>query len=159
MIPNKEKEGWHYLAVKKLSALLRGITSKHDGDFHCLNCLHFFRVENKLKHHEKVSTNKNLCGIAMPWEKDNILEFNQYMKSDEMPYNNYADIESLSDCNGTGTHNHLVRKWTLNHLAKLAKWTYIHWIFNFKKTDGCASNSDNSKIGEHIICGYLMSTM
>ena len=26
MIPNKEKEGWHYLAVKKLSTLLRGIT-------------------------------------------------------------------------------------------------------------------------------------
>ena len=25
MIPKKEKEGWHYLAVKKLSTLLRGI--------------------------------------------------------------------------------------------------------------------------------------
>ena len=42
MIPNKEKEGWHYLAVKKLSTLLRGITSKHHGDFYCLNCLHSF---------------------------------------------------------------------------------------------------------------------
>ena len=29
MIPNKEKEEWYYLAVKKLSTLLRGITSKH----------------------------------------------------------------------------------------------------------------------------------
>ena len=27
MTPNEEKEGWHYLAVKKLSTLLRGITS------------------------------------------------------------------------------------------------------------------------------------
>ena len=27
IIPNEEKEWWHYLAVKKLSALLRGITS------------------------------------------------------------------------------------------------------------------------------------
>ena len=27
----------HYLAVKKLSALLRGTTSKHHGDFYCLN--------------------------------------------------------------------------------------------------------------------------
>ena len=26
MIPNEEKEGWHYHAVKKLSALLTGIT-------------------------------------------------------------------------------------------------------------------------------------
>ena len=25
---------WHYLIVKKLSAVLRGITSKHDGDFY-----------------------------------------------------------------------------------------------------------------------------
>ena len=30
----------------------------------------------------------------MPSEKDNILEFNQYMKSDKMAYI-YADIESL----------------------------------------------------------------
>ena len=53
MIPNEEKEGWHYLAVKKLSALLRVITSKHHGDFSCLNCLHFFRKENNLKSHKK----------------------------------------------------------------------------------------------------------
>ena len=26
MVPNKEKEVWHYLAVTKLSTLLRGIT-------------------------------------------------------------------------------------------------------------------------------------
>ena len=30
---------YHYLAVKKFSALLR-ITSNHNGDFYCLNCLH-----------------------------------------------------------------------------------------------------------------------
>ena len=29
---------WHYLTVKNLSALLRGITSNHGGDFYCLNC-------------------------------------------------------------------------------------------------------------------------
>ena len=39
MIANEEKEGWQYLAVKKLSALLHGITSKHKGDFYCLICL------------------------------------------------------------------------------------------------------------------------
>ena len=36
MITHGEK--WHYLAVKSLSALFRGITSKHEGDFYCLNC-------------------------------------------------------------------------------------------------------------------------
>ena len=54
MIPNEEKQGWHYLAVKKLSALLKGITSKHHWGFYCLNSLHFFRTENKRKYHEKM---------------------------------------------------------------------------------------------------------
>ena len=31
----------------------------------------------------------------MPSEKDNILEFNQYMKSDKMPYIIYADVGLL----------------------------------------------------------------
>ena len=38
---------WHYLAVKKLSALLRGIPSKCHGDFYGLNCHHSFRREKK----------------------------------------------------------------------------------------------------------------
>ena len=73
MVLNKEKEGWNYLAVKKLSTLLRAITLKYNGNFYCLNCLHSFR--NKLKSHEKVCKNKDFCGIVMPSEKDNILEF------------------------------------------------------------------------------------
>ena len=43
MIPNVE--GWHYLAVKKLSVWLRGIASKNNGNFYCLNCLHSFRTK------------------------------------------------------------------------------------------------------------------
>ena len=31
---------WHHLAVKNLSALLRGITSNRMADFYCLNCFH-----------------------------------------------------------------------------------------------------------------------
>ena len=61
MIPNEEKEGWHYLTVKKLSALLHGITFNHKGDFYCLNCLRSFRTENKS--HEKVCKNKDLLYI------------------------------------------------------------------------------------------------
>ena len=48
MIPSKEKEGQHYLAVKKLSALLRGTTSKHNGDFYSLNCLIFKKQKTNL---------------------------------------------------------------------------------------------------------------
>ena len=46
MIPDGER--WHYLAVKKLSALLRGITSKFNDDFYYLNCLHSFRTKKNL---------------------------------------------------------------------------------------------------------------
>ena len=97
------------------------------GTFYCLNCLHFFRTENKLKSNEKICKNKGFCGIVMPSEKNNILEYNQYMKSDETSYIIYADIESL-----------------------------------IRKIDGCANNpakSSTTKIGEHIPCGYSMSTI
>ena len=31
-------ENWHYLVVKSLPGLLKGITSNHKEDFYCLNC-------------------------------------------------------------------------------------------------------------------------
>ena len=95
MIPIEEKQGRPYLAVKKLYTFLRGTTSKHHFNFFCLNYLHTFRTENKLNFHEKVCKNKNFCGIAMPSERDNMLEFNQYMRSDKIIYIIYAESESL----------------------------------------------------------------
>ena len=67
MIPNGE--GWHYLPVKKLSALLKRITSKYKGDIYYLNFLHYFRTKNKLESHEKVFKNKDFCGVLM-YSKD-----------------------------------------------------------------------------------------
>ena len=40
---------WHYLAIKNISGLLRGITSNHNGDFYCLNCFHSYTSKRKLK--------------------------------------------------------------------------------------------------------------
>ena len=62
--------------TKKPSALLRGITSKKNGYFYCLNCLHSFRTKNKLESHKKVSENKDFCNFIMPSEDTKILEFN-----------------------------------------------------------------------------------
>ena len=39
--------------------------------------------------------NKDLCWNVMLSEKDIILEFNQYMKSNKMPYVIYVDIANL----------------------------------------------------------------
>ena len=47
-------ENWHYFASKGISRLLKGITSKHKGDFYCLNCFHSRRIKETLKKHEKV---------------------------------------------------------------------------------------------------------
>ena len=39
--------------------------------------------------------NKDIYGIVMPSKKNEILKFNQYKKSEIMPYIIYTDIESL----------------------------------------------------------------
>ena len=39
----------NYLALKSLSTLLRRRTFSHNVRFYCLNCLHSFTIENKLK--------------------------------------------------------------------------------------------------------------
>ena len=47
MIPIEEKEGWLYLAVKKLyTTFLRGTTLKNHFTFYCLNYLHL--LEQKI---------------------------------------------------------------------------------------------------------------
>ena len=80
-----------------------------------------------LKSQEEVCKNKDFCGIVMPSKKNKILEFNQCMKSDKIPYIVYADIQSF-----------------------------------ILKIDGCANNPEKSSIiniGEHIPCGYSISTI
>ena len=63
---------------KKISVLLRRITSKNSGDFYCLNDLHSFRTKDKLESHKRVCENKHFCNVVMPSEDIKILEFNQY---------------------------------------------------------------------------------
>ena len=93
-ILNGEKQ-WHYFAVKKLSALLRSVTSKNNGDFYCLNCLHSFRTKNKLGSQKRVCENKDFCNVIMPSEDTKMLEFNQYQKSNKAPFIIYADLECI----------------------------------------------------------------
>ena len=44
---------WHYLAVKTLSGVLRGITRNNHGNFYCFNCLHSYTTKNRLKNIRK----------------------------------------------------------------------------------------------------------
>ena len=68
MIADKTNN-WHYLAVKRISGLLRGITSNHNGDFYCLNCLHSYTTEKKLRKHERICNDRNFFYLKMP-DKD-----------------------------------------------------------------------------------------
>ena len=95
MISNGEKGRWHYLAVEKLSALLRGITSKHFSDFYCLSCFYSLRIKNKLQFPKKGCENKYFYSIIMPSEYIKILEFNQYPKSNKAPVIIYADHDCI----------------------------------------------------------------
>ena len=78
-----------------MSTLLKGITSKHKGDFYCLNCFNSYSTKEKLKKHGNVCENHDYCYVEMP-EKDNkILKYNYGEKSVKVPFIIYADIESL----------------------------------------------------------------
>ena len=86
---------WHYLAVKSLSALFRGITSKYVGDFYCLNCFHSYSTKSKLKKHKRVCNDHGYCYVEMPSDNNKILKYNQGEKSIKFPSIIYSDLECL----------------------------------------------------------------
>ena len=93
MITDGEK--WHYLVVKNLSGLLRGVTSSHHGDFYCLNCFRSYGTRNKFEAHKKICENHDYCHVEMPTKDNNIIKYNQEEKSIKLPFVVYADLECL----------------------------------------------------------------
>ena len=95
MITDGKKE--HYLAVKSLSSLFRGITSNHKEDFYCLNCFYSYSTDNKLKKHKNVYQNHDCCYVEMPKEDNKILKYDHGEKSMKVPFIIYPDLESLRE--------------------------------------------------------------
>ena len=93
MITDGEK--WHYLTVKNLLGLLKGITSTHEKDFYCLNCFHSYRTKNKLDSHKKIFENHDYCHVEMPTKDNNIIKYNHGEKSMKVPFVIYAVLECL----------------------------------------------------------------
>ena len=84
-----EIDKWHYIALKSiptddgfnrpirsLSALFSGIISNNNGDFYCLDCLHSFRTDNKLKKHKRLFNSHDYCHVDMPTDDNNTLKHN-----------------------------------------------------------------------------------
>ena len=96
---------WHYLPVKDMSALFRGITSKHVGDFYFSNCFCSFRTENALKNHESVCKDHDYCYIEMPDKGNNILKYNPGEKCMKIPFIIYADTDYMPEKVSTCSNN------------------------------------------------------
>ena len=101
-------EKWHYIALKNeidddgnkkptqcLSALYRGVTSNHNGDFYCLGCLHSYRTDNALKKHKRLYGKHDYCKVNMLSKDKNTLKYNPGEKSLREPHIFYLDLESL----------------------------------------------------------------
>ena len=79
---------WHYLVLKsfctngynrptrRLSKLLRGISSNHIRDYYCLNCFHSKSTDNELRKHEILCGKHDYCNIVMPKEDEKIIKYN-----------------------------------------------------------------------------------
>ena len=93
MITDGEK--CHYLALKRLSALFRGITGNNHGDFYCLDFFQSYTTENKLKKHKEVCENHDYCYVEMSEEYIKILKYNEGEKSIKIPFIIIADLECL----------------------------------------------------------------
>ena len=97
MITDGEK--WYYIAVKRLSGLLRGVTGNNNGDFYCLNCFHAYRTKNELETHKKICENHDYCHVEMPDKENKITKYNQEENSIKYPFIIYADLlEKISTC-------------------------------------------------------------
>ena len=132
MISNSEN--WHYLAVRSLSGLLRGISSNHDGDYYCLNCFHSYRTENELNVHKKICENHDYCNIEMPSPNNNIIKYNQGEKSLKLPFTIYADLECLLEKIDTCYNNPDLSSTTkINHHTPSGYSIFTHCSFDKSK--------------------------
>ena len=98
-------ENWHYLVVKSLPGLLKGITSNHKEDFYCLNCFCVYTTKNKLEEHKKMCKNHDYCDVEMPIEDNKIIIYNQREKSIKLPFIIYAESECLLEKMSTCYNN------------------------------------------------------
>ena len=81
-----------YLAVTNLSALLKGNSSNHKGDFYCLNCFSSYTTKNKHKEHEEICNNHDSSLIKIPNWVEKILKYNSGEKSLKASFVIYLDF-------------------------------------------------------------------
>ena len=127
-------ENWHYLTVKNLPGLHRGIKSSHKQDFYCLNCFHLYRTKNKLEAHKKICENHDYCNVEMPTKDNNLIKYNQGEKSKKLPFVVYADLECLLENMNTCQNNPNESSTTeINKHTPSGYSLFTHCLFDKKK--------------------------
>ena len=114
--------------------LYRGITSKKNAGFYCLNCLHPSIAKNKPEYHKKLCENKDFSNVIMRSEDTKILEFNQYQKSDKAPFIIQAVFECMIEKIG-GCKNNPENSATTKVSKHIPSGFSISTISSFRSTE------------------------
>ena len=83
------------------------------------------QLKTKLKNsvlNKKLYFSLSVCYCQVTYAFQSVSTLYSFLNVKELLVRNRRDIWSLSNSSRIQTHNHLVCKRTLNHLAKLAKW-------------------------------------
>ena len=110
-------------SCEKLSVFFKGTTSKHNGDFYWLKCLHSYRTGNKLKKHKNVCENYDYCYVEMPKEDSKILKYNHEEKIYESSIHYFGDLEGLLE--KISTHHNKLEKLLTNKINEHAASGYL----------------------------------
>ena len=94
-LKSERTEGGFKCPIRSLSRLFNGITSNHNRDFYCLNCLHSFKTDNALEKHERLCDNNDYCSVEMPTQFNKILKYSYGEKSLRTPFVIYDTICNL----------------------------------------------------------------
>ena len=122
--------------MKSLSALLRGITSNHNGDFYCLNCFHTYSTKEKLEKHGILCNYHDYCYIEIPNDNNKILKCNHGEKSMRVPFVIYPDLEFL--CKMHSYQNNPEKSYT----EKIIKHAY----FGYSLFTNCSFDERKNKL-------------
>jgi len=90
-----EEDKFHYVWIKDLSRLIRGITRDHNKKYLCDRCFHYCSSQEKLMSHDEDCKELNQCKVRMPFGKFSIMRFRNYKNKLRSPYIVYMDIESI----------------------------------------------------------------
>ena len=119
---------WHYLAVEKLPSLLRGITSKHNGD-HLEQRINLRRMRMSIK-------NMTIVIQRKPGKAKNILKYRLGENFMKFPFVIYPNTEFLLEKVDT-YHNDLEKSSTTEVIK--------HTTYGYSLLTQCSFDNDRNK--------------